>query len=502
MRHLDPRSRSPALLLAGAAAGIAGGRRSCVGQHRAARCCRCTSSRPMPGAGLHLDARATGRGTGGYYWVPGTWVLAPAPGLLWTPGYWGWGDGAYLWHAGYWGPHVGFYGGINYGFGYGGVGFQGGDWRGNEFYYNRSVNNVHNVHVTNVYNRTVVNNVTINRTSFNGGKGGVMARPDAAELARGARASRRADQPAARARSDGARATTPLRASVNGGQPGDRGHPRPAAFSGTRRRGRARRRQRRDRGGNRPPRQNHATAPRRCAGDAPQQPPGADSDGVHAPQTVGGPAQTTAGARRVPAAAPCTPAPRAVHAGVCSGEQAARAQTARRRHPGGADCRTAQPPSRSAAAAQAGRQLSGAGEHASASRRRAAAMHARPVRADGQPGGRAELRRQRSSQRGRRAATRRGGDRQGGLRSAPPHSGATARAAARRRCRRLPAGTPSEACCRYATPPRSRPPASWRLRFLAQHRCDHRILGAVREKYRRRLVRGVRSASSRAPSSR
>jgi hypothetical protein len=24
-----------------------------------------------------------------YYWVPGTWVLAPQPGYLWTPGYWG-----------------------------------------------------------------------------------------------------------------------------------------------------------------------------------------------------------------------------------------------------------------------------------------------------------------------------------------------------------------------------------------------------------------------------
>jgi hypothetical protein len=58
-----------------------------------------------------------------YYWVPGTWVQAPTPGYLWTPGYWGWSSGAYLWHAGYWGPHVGFYGGVNYGFGYGGVGF-------------------------------------------------------------------------------------------------------------------------------------------------------------------------------------------------------------------------------------------------------------------------------------------------------------------------------------------------------------------------------------------
>jgi hypothetical protein len=25
---------------------------------------------------------------GGYYWVPGAWVLAPYPGALWTPGYW------------------------------------------------------------------------------------------------------------------------------------------------------------------------------------------------------------------------------------------------------------------------------------------------------------------------------------------------------------------------------------------------------------------------------
>src|SRR5258708_15595856 len=65
----------------------------------------------------------------GYYWVPGTWVVAPV-GMLWTPGYWGWGGGLYAWHAGYWGPHVGFYGGINYGFGYGGGGFGGGEGGG------------------------------------------------------------------------------------------------------------------------------------------------------------------------------------------------------------------------------------------------------------------------------------------------------------------------------------------------------------------------------------
>ena len=111
---------------------------------------------------------------GGYYWVPGTWVMAPV-GMFWTPGYWGWGNGLYLWHAGYWGPHVGFYGGINYGFGYTGVGFVGGEWRGRNFYYNRSVTNVSVTNVTNVYNRTVI--VNNSHVSYNGGEGGLNARP-------------------------------------------------------------------------------------------------------------------------------------------------------------------------------------------------------------------------------------------------------------------------------------------------------------------------------------
>src|ERR1700758_3362254 len=121
-------------------------------------------------------------GDDGYYWVPGTWVEPPEVGLLWTPGYWGWSEGVYIWHGGYWGPHVGFYGGINYGFGYTGVGFAGGFWRGNDFYYNRAYNNLGGVHVTNVYNKTVINNVTVNHVSFNGGEGGVHAQPTAREL--------------------------------------------------------------------------------------------------------------------------------------------------------------------------------------------------------------------------------------------------------------------------------------------------------------------------------
>jgi WXXGXW repeat (2 copies) len=109
----------------------------------------------------------------GYYWVPGTWVMAPV-GMLWTPGYWGWGGGLYLWHPGYWGPHVGFYGGINYGFGYGGVGFVGGEWRGGAFFYNRAVMNVSVTNVTNVYTKTVI--VNENHVAFNGGTGGIQAR--------------------------------------------------------------------------------------------------------------------------------------------------------------------------------------------------------------------------------------------------------------------------------------------------------------------------------------
>jgi hypothetical protein len=138
----------------------------------------------VPGPGYMWSPGYWAWGGQDYYWVPGTWVLAPQPGYLWTPGYWGWSDGAYLWHEGYWGPHVGFYGGVNYGFGYAGTGYGGGYWQGGAFFYNRTVNNIpESVHITNVYNRTVINNVTVNRVSFNGGAGGIAARPTGEELA-------------------------------------------------------------------------------------------------------------------------------------------------------------------------------------------------------------------------------------------------------------------------------------------------------------------------------
>lgn len=137
---------------------------------------------PCPEEGYLWTPGYWAYGDDGYYWVPGVWVAPPRVGVLWTPGYWGFGGGLYLWHPGYWGPHVGFYGGINYGFGYGGVGFVGGHWFGGHFAYNTAVVNVNRTVVRNVYiNRTVINNTTIiNRASFNG-EGGVMARPSTRE---------------------------------------------------------------------------------------------------------------------------------------------------------------------------------------------------------------------------------------------------------------------------------------------------------------------------------
>jgi len=133
---------------------------------------------PCPHEGYLWTPGYWGYADAGYYWVPGVWVAPPRVGVLWTPGYWGFAGGLYAWHAGYWGPHVGFYGGINYGFGYGGVGFVGGHWFGGHFAYNTAVVNVDRTVVRNVYvNRTVIRDTTVvNHASFNG-EGGVMARP-------------------------------------------------------------------------------------------------------------------------------------------------------------------------------------------------------------------------------------------------------------------------------------------------------------------------------------
>jgi len=183
-----------------------------------------------PGYGYIWTPGFWAYGDDGYFWVPGTWVLAPEPGLLWTPGYWGWGDGVFIFHEGYWGPHVGFYGGIVYGFGYFGVGYQGGYWNNGVFFYNRSVNRVTNI--TNVYNKTViVNNVTVNNVSYNGGVGGVSARPTPEEAVA---ASERHIAPT-RVQTQHVQAGSTNRQlyeSVNHGKPAIAATARPAEFNG------------------------------------------------------------------------------------------------------------------------------------------------------------------------------------------------------------------------------------------------------------------------------
>src|ERR1700685_2559120 len=103
----------------------------------------------------------------GYYWVPGTWVQPPRVGVVWTPGYWGVVETVFVFHRGYWATHIGYYGGINYGFGYFGVGFAGGRWLNHSFAYNRAVSNVDARAIRNTYNESV-NTAAINRVSYNG----------------------------------------------------------------------------------------------------------------------------------------------------------------------------------------------------------------------------------------------------------------------------------------------------------------------------------------------
>ncbi len=188
------------------------------------------SQPPCPEAGYIWTPGYWAYGPEGYYWVPGTWVLAPEQGYLWTPGYWGYQNSAYVWNPGYWGPQVGYYGGIDYGYGYPGYGYQGGYWRDRQFYYNRSVNNVtiNNVHV---YNRTVVNNVNVTRVSYNGGRGGVGARPtqqqEAERRARHVEATNTQMQ-----HEQAARQNRELYASVNHGRPAIAATPKPNEFHG------------------------------------------------------------------------------------------------------------------------------------------------------------------------------------------------------------------------------------------------------------------------------
>ncbi len=137
---------------------------------------------PCPGDNYFWTPGYWNYATTGYYWVPGAWVLAPYVGALWTPPYWQYQNDQYVLVNGYWGPYIGFYGGINYGFGYTGHGYYGAYWNHGSVYYNRDVTNVNTTVVHNVYNYAAPH-VSAARISYNGGHGGIEARPTAAERA-------------------------------------------------------------------------------------------------------------------------------------------------------------------------------------------------------------------------------------------------------------------------------------------------------------------------------
>jgi hypothetical protein len=86
-----------------------------------------------------------------YIWVPGVWVRPPQLGVLWTPGYWSMAGAVFVFHPGHWGLTVGYYGGVNYGYGYFGTGYSGGHWIGNSFAYNTAVNRMNAAVVNHSY---------------------------------------------------------------------------------------------------------------------------------------------------------------------------------------------------------------------------------------------------------------------------------------------------------------------------------------------------------------
>jgi hypothetical protein len=171
---------------------------------------------PCPDDGYIWTPGYWAYGDYGYYWVPGTWVQPPNPGLLWTPGYWGWAGDNYAFYPGYWGPTVGFYGGIDYGYGYGGNGYGGGRWQGNHFYYNTAVNNVRSGARYRYADASATREV--GRTSFNGGNGGVQAQASAEQRQYASQHHTRATT-AQTAHAHAASLDRDQLASANGGRP-------------------------------------------------------------------------------------------------------------------------------------------------------------------------------------------------------------------------------------------------------------------------------------------
>lgn len=119
-------------------------------------------------------------GPAGFYWVTGAWVQPPYAGALWTPGYWAASGPHYRFHPGFWGRHVGYYGGVPYGYGYPGRGYVGGYWNNGRFFYNQAVNHIDVNIIPTVYTRPEPAFAGV-RVSF-AGAGGIMLAPIAAEL--------------------------------------------------------------------------------------------------------------------------------------------------------------------------------------------------------------------------------------------------------------------------------------------------------------------------------
>ncbi|MGI8891152.1 MAG: YXWGXW repeat-containing protein [Chthoniobacterales bacterium] len=171
-----------------------------------------------PGPGYLWTPGYWGYSDFGYYWVPGSWVYPPRIGYYWTPGYWGYRGGSYSFNQGYWGPTVGFYGGINYGYGYTGRGYYGGQWVGRTFRYNTAASRVNTNLIRNTYvNREVLNNNRGSRAGFNG-PGGASARPNRRELAAANKPHVAATQ-TQRAQVERARKDPALHAKNNSGKP-------------------------------------------------------------------------------------------------------------------------------------------------------------------------------------------------------------------------------------------------------------------------------------------
>lgn len=166
-----------------------------------------------------------------YYWVPGTWVKPPRAGLLWTPPYWSRVDGGYAFHSGYWATDVGFYGGINYGYGYSGDGYQGGHWQNATFVYNQAANNLGAGKVAHTYDQVIsVDNNPV-QVSFNGGSRGAKAKPTSQqeELARGEHVAPTAEQ---QSHFETAAKSRSLYSKLNGGEPGVAATSHPGELSG------------------------------------------------------------------------------------------------------------------------------------------------------------------------------------------------------------------------------------------------------------------------------